>query len=564
MKSIGIDIGSYSIKVVEINSTAKGFQLVQFYTHPFSLKPNSDIHFEIIEFLRGLTLKYDPLNTKYILGLRQDKVAIRTKVFPFSDRNKIAKTLPLDLEEEIPFNIDNAIFDFKINKIVPPSAEILAFIVKKEAVEKCIQLLKECGINIDILSCEGSAYSNLLEKWDQPIIPLSSKISGPGSPIPEPFNDEQTKYTNKKLDLVLNIGHSQTLLTFYHENKLVAVRTILWGGKLVGEEIAKKFNLPLSEAHKELELKGFILTKKEVISAEAKTFSEIISKAVKNLIQDVQISILDTKSELNAEVSRIEITGGMSLIKGIGPYITQLLEMPCNKLRTLDHFSQVYFEKNDQNEACLGIAIGLAIEGLKKPRNPPINFLKKEFAKEDHRVKIFWSSWGPTIKLSIALIVVFYVWSFLRIDFSEALAVQAQKNLKTIAKKTMGVSAKNATKKNIEKYLNDNKKTISDLKSSETFYQMNSALEVLKKISDNLPTKTQIKLDVKKFEVNDQAVTLEGYVNSPVEQSLIKEYLKVLSTDEKIQSLNSTLPPIQNRVTFNFIFNIDRGITKER
>lgn len=43
----------------------------------------------------------------------------------------------------------------------------------------------------------------------------------------------------------------------------------------------------------------------------------------------------------------------------------------------------------------------------------------------------------------------------------------------------------------------------------------------------------------------------------------MKEYLKVLSTDEKIQSLNSTLPPIQNRVTFNFIFNIDRGITKK-
>jgi general secretion pathway protein L len=556
MKSIGIDIGSYAIKVVEINSTSKGFQLVQFYTHQLSMKPNTDSHFEIIEFLRTVTDKYDPTNTKFIVGLRQDKVAVRSKSFPFSDRNKISKTLPLDLEEEIPFNIDNAVFDFKVNKIISPNTEILAFIAKKEAVEKTIQLLKEGGVAIDILSTEGSAFSNLVEKWNQPVVPIIGKE---GSLI-----DETTQIKSKSLNIILNIGHSQTLVTIYDEGKLVGVRNILWGGKIVGEQIAKRFNLPLSEAHKELELKGFILTKKQEISPEAKAFSEIISKAVRELVRDIQISILEAKSELNADISKIEITGGMSLIQGIAPFMTQLLEIPCNKFNTLDYFSQVYFEKSELNDARLGVAIGLAIEGLKKPRNPAINFLKNEFAKEDHRIKNFWLKWGTSVQVSFALLVLFYVWSFLRIDFSEALATDAQSNLKSVAKKTMGVSAKNATQKNIDKYINENKKTISDMKSAETFYQMNSSLEILKKVSDHLPNKSQVKIDIKKFEVDDQTVIIEGYVNSPIEKEVAKELLKTLALEEKIQSINSSLPPVQNRVAFNFIFNVDRGISKEK
>ena len=124
MKSVGIDIGSYCIKVVEINSNSKGFQLVNFYTHQLTIKPNTDTHFEVIEFLRNLSAKFDPQQTQFIIGVRQDKVAVRQKTFPFTDRNKIAKTLPMELEDEIPFSIDNAIFDFKVQSVNPPSSEI--------------------------------------------------------------------------------------------------------------------------------------------------------------------------------------------------------------------------------------------------------------------------------------------------------------------------------------------------------------------------------------------------------------------------------------------------------
>ncbi|MCB0371118.1 MAG: pilus assembly protein PilM, partial [Bdellovibrionales bacterium] len=110
----------------------------------------------------------------------------------------------------------------------------------------------------------------------------------------------------------------------------------------------------------------------------------------------------------------------------------------------------------------------------------------------------------------------------------------------------------------------DNKKIFSDLKSAESFYQMNSALEILKKVSDHLPSKSQAKVDIKKFEVDDQTVIVEGYVSSTIEKDVTRELLKTLSIDGKVQTLNSSLPSIKNRFTFNFAFNVDRNITKDK
>lgn len=555
MKCVGIDIGSYYVKVVEASSSSKGFQLVNYYMHPLTLKANTDTHFEVIEFLRGLVTKYDVNQTQFIVGVRQDKVAVRQKTFPFVDRNKIAKTLPLELEDEIPFSIENAVFDFKVQSINPPTSDILAFAVKKEEITRIIQVMKECNVQVDIISNEGSAFANLIEKWNEPITPRFTTTNNV-------VLDEITQVVSKKFNIILNMGHSHTLVSVFDAGKLVAVRTILWGGKYIGEAIAKKYNLPLSDAHKELETKGFILTKKQELSPESKAFSDLISRGVRDFIRDLQISILEIKSEHNGEISKIEITGGMSLIQGIAPYLTQNLEIPCNRLNVLDSFGQIYFEKNDLTDVSLGIAIGLAIEGFKKPRNPAINFLKNEFAVKDNRLQEFWNSWATTLQIAFTGIVLLYVWSMLRMDFSEVLSAGAQTRLKTAAREALGLTGGKASRVSIEKSLKETKTTISDFKSAETYYHMNSAVELLKKVSEILPAKISAQIDIVRFQVVDQAMTVEGYVQSPRERALVMETLKMLAVNETVQSNANRLGPFGNKVPFSFSLNVDRGIKK--
>jgi general secretion pathway protein L len=555
MKSVGIDIGSYSVKVMEISSSSKGFQLVHFHSHPLTIKPNTDTHFEVIEFLRGLVAKYDLTQTQFVVGVRQDKVAVRQKTFPFVDRNKISKTLPMELEDEIPFSVENAVFDFKIQSVNPPSAEVLAFAVKKEEISRIIQVMKECNIQPDIVSNEGSAFANLVEKWDAPI--GSTTITTTNVVL-----DEITQVMSKKVTVNLNMGHSHTLVSVFDAGKLVAVRTILWGGKYIGEAIAKKYNLPLSEAHKELETKGFILTQKQELSPESKAFSDLISRSVRDFIRDLQISILELKAEHNCEIGKIEITGGMSLLQGIGPYLTQHLEIPCSRMHVLDSYGQIYFEKSDINDVTVGVSLGLAIEGLKKPRNPAINFLKNEFAIKDTRLQEFWGSWSTTLQILFTMFVLLFVWSMLRVDFSSMLDTDVRANLKTAARDALGLAPKQATEPGIKKVLKENRVVVSDFKNAEVYYQMNSAIELFKKLSDVLPSKLSVQIDLVRFQIKDQAMVVEGYVQNETQSSQVFESLKMLAMNEAVTKNRSNLPPFGNKVPFSYSLNVDRGIKK--
>ena len=556
MKSVGIDIGSYCVKVMEINSSSKGFQLVHFYTHELTIKPNTDTHFEVIEFLRGLVSKYDLAQTQFVVGVRQDKVAVRQKTFPFVERNKIARTLPLELEDEIPFSIENAVFDFKLQNITPPTAEVLAFAVKKEEVARIVQVMKECNIQADIVSNEGSAFANLIEKWNEPIVPRLAVTST------NVVLDEITQIVSKKVTLILNMGHSHTLVSIFDAGKLISVRTILWGGKYIGEAIAKKYNLPLSDAHKELESKGFILTKKQELSPESKAFSDIISRGVRDFIRDLQISILEIKSEHGCEIGKIEITGGMSLVQGMAPYLTQNLEIPCNRMNVLDSYGQIYFEKNELNDVRCAISLGLAIEGIKKPRNPATNFLKDEFAVKDTRLQEFWGSWATTLQIMFSVFVLLFVWSMLRVDFSDVLNTDVGAKLKVAARDALGLSGKTSGQANISKALKNNKVTVSDFKSAEIYYQMNSAVEILKKLSDTLPSKVSAQIDIVRFQVLDQALVVEGYVQNAQQREQVFESLKPLALNETVQRNPGSLPAFGTRVPFSFSMNVDRGIKK--
>ncbi|MGZ3748189.1 MAG: pilus assembly protein PilM [Pseudobdellovibrionaceae bacterium] len=553
MRSIGIDIGSSSIKVAEVLITSKGFQVTQCYEHPLGLNPAHDQEIEIIEFLREVSAKYDPASTRYCLVLRQDQVSIRNKVFPFSDRLKISKSLAFELEEEIPFSGDNSIFDAKIVRTLGNAAEVLACAAPKHHIRALVQRCSDANIEPALISTEGTAFANIFEKWNEfpPVHPAADSLSFESETRPE-----------RSFHLTLNMGHTRTLICAFEGNSLVSVRTVLWGAKNIADAVSRKYEIPYLEAIKEVQNKAFILTNKQGATFDQITFSETIAKSVRELVRDLQLSILEFKSEFNALIMQIGLTGGASNIKNLGPFLTQQLELPVNKTHPLDLIPNILFEKTPRADALYGMAIGIAIEGLKKPRNPAINFLKGEFAKQNNYVKDLWEKWGPTLKVASAALVTFFVYSMLRETFSMNLMDRAEEALKTQAKNVAKLPEKKATEANIKKYIRENKKLAADLKTLASVASMNSALEILKKVNDATPSKNLVTLDVKKFYVRDSEVALEGYVNNPKELSVFQQALSNLSLDGKIATRTPELKPAAGKTAFSFNFKVDRGITK--
>ncbi len=552
MKSIGIDIGSSSIKIVEVQSTSKGVQVVQFYEHILSTALNADIELEVIEFLRDFTSRYDHSQTRFIYGLRQDRVAVRNKYFPFNDRLKISKSLAFELEEDLPFSAENSIFDAKIIRTVGPGAEVLACAAPKTHIQNAIQKALDSGTEPFLISAEGMAFANVFEKWNEP---------PPASLSSLPLLDEAEK-PPRHVHLVVNMGHSRTLVTAFEGSSLIAIRSILWGGKNIADAISRKYEIPYVEALKELQTKAFILTNKQGATFDQVTFSETIAKSVREMGRDLQMSILELKSEFNAHISSIGLTGGACQIQNLGPFLTQMMEVPVNRISTLDLFPNVFFERSPANSAKLGVALGLAIEGLKKPRNPAINFLRNEFAKQNHYAQALWQKWGHTVKVATAALVVLFVYTYLREDLSLQLSDRTQEALKTQAKTVAKLTGKNATESGIKRYIRENKKRATDLKTLAGLATMNSALDIIKKVSDATPAKNVITLDVTLMEVVESQVRMAGYVGSARELTILQQALANITDDGKVNSQTTNLPAMANKMPFTFSFAVDRGVQK--
>lgn len=552
MKSVGIDIGSSSIKVVEVNSNSKGIIVSQFTESPFNLNPGSDHEIEIIEFIKGLVSTYDQETTRFVVGLRQEFVSVRLKTFPFNDRQKILKSLPFELEEDLPMTQDTAIYDAKIVRYLGNTAEVLAMVAPKHRIEAAIQKIRDTGIDIQLLSCEGAALANCFEAWNQPIPALPAPPMDIDSAVPE-----------RKIVMIAHVGHTRTIVCALENNLLLGVRSIFWGAKNIADSIARKYEIPFVEAIKEMQTKAFILASREGASYDQIVFSDTISSQVKELARELRISMLEFKSEFNGVVESVGLTGGASQILNLNAFLTQNLEVPVNRTHCLTNFNTLGFEKTNRVDSIISISLGLAIEGLKKPRNPAVNFMRGEFALENLFFKNLWERWKVPVQVGASLFVIFLIYGNLREMAATGLSEATSTRLEETAVNVARIPKKKANEDGAKKYIKEQKRISDEMKNFENIAKMNSALDILRKVNDAVPGKANLSIDVHKLVIQEDEVTFEGLVGSAQQFSSLEASLATIAQGRvnRISTSavsNSTKKP---GIPFAFGFKVDRGVT---
>jgi general secretion pathway protein L len=550
MKSVGIDIGSASIKVAEVSQTNRGLLITNYHEHILGQNPAFDSSLEVIEFLRSISSQYNTEQWKIVVGIRQEMVAVRNKIFPFSDRIKILKSLPFELEEDLPFSPENAIYDAKVVQISGSSAEVLACAAPKTRIAEVLAKMQDAGLDISILSADGIALANCWESWNEP------PPSHPGTQI----QLEGEGRPARNLRVLLEIGHSRTLVCAFENESLVGVRSIFWGGKNLAESLMKKYELPYVEALKVLQSKAFILLNQDNSSYDQIVFSQAITESVRELSRDVQLTILELQSEMNGHVQAVSLTGALSRIQNIHAYLTQQLEIPVNTVSVLGKNFTTSFEVTPHIDASCGIAVGLAIEGLKKPRNPALNFLKGEFQKQNQKFKAQWEKWGTIAKLTVATLVVLTIYAMVRDQFASSLVDRVGETLKIQAKAVAKIPPKQGNAQSVKTFIKDQRKRSQDIKEVQDLAQMTSALDILRKISDASPSKSSVSLTVRKISIQNNRVEIEGSVARPQEVLTLQNSLTGLSLNGKVETLR-TRSSAGTGIPFAFGFNVDRGLT---
>lgn len=554
MRSIGIDIGSSSIKIAEVNSSSQGFVLVDYAEFPLNPDPAHDSRVDIVDYLRKISGHYGQDNIRYVFAMPQEKVAVRPISFPFKERHNILKSLSSQLEDDIPFDQDDAIFDAKILRTHGSSAEVLAMACPNKYVEEVLQLAFDAGIDPDIVTVDVPATANLFEAWLNPPRDIPGPLAAKENlELAQMSEDTAANIEiNSGCQVVACIGHKRTLLSVYYRQTLLATRTLSRGGHDIVEGLRRAYSLPYVEALKGLQEKGFILTTNEGASQDQVDFSNIIVSALKPIADEIKLTLLELKSAYGTIFSQIYLTGGVSRLMNIAPYLTKELELPCNLLRHIERVPKVSIQVTPSLESSSLSAIGIAVEGLKKPRNPALNLRKQEFGKQSQSFKYFLEKWGTTLRYAGLILALAWIYTFIRDESASRLDTASRAKFQDTVKTAFNFKGRDAGESKVRSFIKEKRNEISARKDLAELQYVNSALDVINDLSEKMPDKPQLVVDVRRVLIKNENLTIEGEVSTRDQVGVVRTALIGLSTDRQVKDMTPSIRPSQGKFAFAF------------
>jgi len=544
MISVGIDIGTYSIKVAEVEATSKSYVVRRVLEFPLSLDLTKDKKIEIIDTLRTLFSQYDLDQTQFVFSLPMKHVSARLLQLPFRERFKVQRAIISQLEDELPFSQEDAIFDAKIVRFAGKGADILAMAVPMERVRDVVDLARDCGVEPLYISTEGSGVNNLFERWSE-------------AP-PEGLSPEQEIPTARQAELVLNIGHMSTEALVYTDGILLSVRNIDWGAKNMADAIATKYGLNYLQAMRELQSKGFVMLDKAQGNKEQVAFSQTIETALIHFTNELRLVLLELQSEMNLQWTKGSMIGGGSQLKNFGAYLTQSFEIPFNRFKQFEAHPAVTVEANPHLELVTATAVGLAIEGLRRPRNPATNFLKGPFAQQSQFLETLWEKWGYAGQLAAVAFVAMIVYGLVRENLAISLSDQSDKVMRAQAESIAGIKSKQANPSRINKFISNQEKLERSRKSAEKVVRLNSAMDILNRISAALPSPQNAVLEIKRVSISNEIAEVQGYTDNENQNSAVRTALQKASLDGKVEQAQMMIKPPAGKVGFAYKIRVDR------
>lgn len=551
MRIVGIDIGSYSIKVAEISATPKSFEIRNILTYALNSDPVADNQIAILDILRNLTTVYDPASVAYVFTIDQEKIVTRFKTFPFRERNKILKSVAYELEDDIPFSREDAIFESKTVRFRGQQAEVIALACPREHIARLLGFVHDAGIDPDIISCQGVCLGNLFENWtaappDTGAIAISDD---PDFVAPPEAPSEAT--------LLLDLGHSKTIVGVFRDSTLLYTRTIDWGGSHLAHFVAQKYSVTYLEALKEVQTKSFILVQREGATADQVRFSEIIEESLNGLVNELKLSLLHIKTQFNVHCTKIYLTGGVSRIVHLTAHLTQRLEISVNLLAHHEAYARLNLDPTADHASVSALAMATAMEGLRRPRNPACNFRKEQFSKQSQTLTVLWDRWAYTAKLAGCALFLIFIYAYLKSSEADHLVDVVNESLKSQAKSIANLSGSQATPARMRQFIQNRQKDMSTQKTLEKLSGLPHALDYIAQLTKTLPAKN-IRLDIRELTIQTESITLAGEVDSKSQVDAIKQSLISMAADGKVIQSEPTFRPLQGRAAFSFQIKLSR------
>lgn len=523
-KTLGLDIGRDTIKVVQITGGVKEPRITAFAAICF--EGDEGLENALREISGHERFRSDAIITSI------DSMALfyRYLKLPFSDDKKIRKVVPFELEPLLPLPIEQLLIDY-----VPVSqteqTEILTSAVKRTRIRSHLEMFQKYQTDPKIVDVEG--------------VPLAVSI---------------IEKTDTADGIMLDIGNQHATLVLWKDKTIHLVRSFPFGGNNITRMISEQLHMDFEEAEK---LKRSLWEAHSGETSEIKSshlFDEesagaiIVKDAVGAAFDRLCVMLGNTihtfstqKGEFQPE--KIYLTGGGTLVPEAREIISRCLECPA-EYADLKANGSIRMEGEDAQEEwrpeLMNNALALALRGNRKGKG--FNFRQEEF--EVRGSLIHYKEEIISAAIALAVIVVCIMANTLS-DFY--LLTQRYERLNNAIIQVFKETLPDVTR--IEKPVHQLKVRISEERKKRGILAGGAGeitvMEILRDISQFIPDAADFKVDTIVFDPD--VIQINGNTDNFNTVDSIKNGLQKSSYFESVDIGSAKLDSSGSRVEFKII-----------
>lgn len=357
---LGIDIGTFSIKIVELSRQGRIKKLENYgeiktkslYQEPFKTFERNiltlssrDIARAILAIIKEAKIK----NRKSSFSIPDFSSFFTTLELPPMTEEELPRAVEYEARQHIPLPLSEVILDWQIiekEDLVGGTSifKVLLVVVPNEVIHQYQEISRNAQLELQAIEAEVFGLSRALIKTD---------------------NRSGVEKKEKSPIALTDIGARSTTISIIEEGVLQLSHSFDIAGRDLTEAIAKELNLDNQQAE-ELK-KKYGLRQSISFSQEGKKgLGEIQLPFIDLILNEIEKIFQNFYRKKNKKIQKIILAGGSALLPGLVDYFSKKTEKPTE---IANPFSEIYYppileETLKEMGPSYAVAVGEALRGL--------------------------------------------------------------------------------------------------------------------------------------------------------------------------------------------------------
>ncbi len=336
---IGLDIGSSSIKVVELTETKRGYRLVN--SALANIPPEAIVDGSlmdsvvIVDTIRDLIKSFKIRTKEVVTSVSGHSVIVKKINLPVITEDELAESIQWEAERYIPFDASDVNIDFQIlgaNEGNDELMDVILVAAKKDIINDYLSVLLEAGLTPVIVDIDAFALENMY----------------------------QANYPMKRGEIValVDIGANVMNINVMKDGISAFTRDVFKGGSYITEEIQKHLHIDHEEAEA-------LKVGSKIDDSKQGAIDSILKTASSDFASEIAQSLDYFQKTSDQKADKLFISGGCAKIEGLSKVIEAQVGVP---VEVVDPFQNIEITKKELSldyindiSPMMAVGVGLAL-----------------------------------------------------------------------------------------------------------------------------------------------------------------------------------------------------------